>query len=104
MDRLTERQAEIWEEIGKASAFPKDHLFSSLSDFDYVHKQLRPIASEQGLRRFESLTVESMVSELIERTSENITLRRNLGLDGEMVFQDHTNLGDEGNAELYRAM
>ena len=43
---FTERQAEIWKEIGKASAFPIDHLFSSPSDFEYVHKQLRPVASD----------------------------------------------------------
>jgi len=101
---FAERQAATWQCIGESPTFSTDHMFSSPSDFEYVYKQLRPIASEQGLRRFESLTVESMVSELFKRLGQDETMKQILGLEGETIFQDHTNLGNEGNAELERAM
>ena len=45
-----------------------------------------------------------MVSDLVQRARGETMIKHVLGLDGEMEFQDHTNLGDEGNAEPAKAM
>ena len=45
-----------------------------------------------------------MLSELIQKASEDNAVKHSLGLDGEIEVQDHTNLGDDSNTNLARAM
>ncbi|KAK3045706.1 hypothetical protein LTR09_012740 [Extremus antarcticus] len=45
-----------------------------------------------------------MVSDLFRRARTDAGVRQELGLESEINFQDHTNLGDEGNVELAQTM
>ncbi|TKA75939.1 hypothetical protein B0A55_05880 [Friedmanniomyces simplex] len=48
--------------------------------------------------------VEKIVRDLYNRAIEDAAVKQGLGLDGEINFQDHTELGDVGNAELPQRM
>jgi len=97
-------QAAIWQRIGDDSHLSTRPWFPSRSDFRYVYERLRPISSESGLRQFEAQTVESMVRDLFQRFRDDTAATQRLEVDGEISFQDHTNLGDESNEELARHM
>ncbi|KAF6811218.1 hypothetical protein CPLU01_15154 [Colletotrichum plurivorum] len=55
---------------------------------------LSPISSEIGLRNFERDTVENTVQKLIDEAYKNPRLRDDLGLQGTVTFESHTNLGE----------
>ncbi|KAK3045739.1 hypothetical protein LTR09_012717 [Extremus antarcticus] len=97
-------QAAVWACIEESSEFATRRWFPSKDIFSYERDRLRAISSEPGLRRFEAATMENMVGDLLRRAREDVRVRQELGLDSEIHFQDHTNLGDEGNMELARTM
>ena len=93
---FSEYQATTWTKIGEHSTFSTDDLFTPPSGFEHYRKLLKPIESEQRLRFFSTLTVENMVTELVEMVNKESTLKDKFGLDGEVGFQSHLNVGDEG--------
>ncbi|KAK3046226.1 hypothetical protein LTR09_012274 [Extremus antarcticus] len=97
-------QAAVWARIGESSDFASRQWFPSRNDFAYVRDRLRPISSESQLRWFEALAIENMVVDLFQRAREDASVKQVLGVDSEINFQDHTNLGDDGNSELARMM
>ena len=97
-------QAAVWARVGERSEFATRQWFPSADNFAYVRERLHAISSEAELRRFEALATEDMVSDLFRRAREDARVKHELGVESEINFQDHTNLGDEGNSELARTM
>lgn len=97
-------QAAVWARVEENSEFASRRWFPSRDNFSYERERLRGISSESTLRRFEAVVTENMVGDLLRRAREDASVKQELGVDSEIDFQDHTNLGDEGNVELAQTM
>ena len=93
-------QEEIWDQISDDS-FCSRPMFPSSHQLDYVASVLKPINSEMELRHFERNTVENAVEILMKEAYNSRPLRKILGLQGTVVFESHTNLGDDDAYSKY---
>ncbi|KAF9878757.1 hypothetical protein CkaCkLH20_03657 [Colletotrichum karsti] len=93
-DDFATAQEGIWAQLPPGASFSSQPLFPSQHQLDYVTTLLGPISSEIGLRNFERDTVENMVQKLIDEAYKNPRLRDDLGLQGTVTFESHTNLGE----------
>ncbi|KAF9872599.1 hypothetical protein CkaCkLH20_09778 [Colletotrichum karsti] len=91
-DDFPTAQEGIWAQLPPGGSFSSQPLFPSQHQLDYVMSLIRPISSEIGLRNFERDTVENTVQKLIDEAYNNPQLRNDLGLQGTVTFESHTNL------------
>jgi hypothetical protein len=96
-DEFPSQQEEIWEKLWINKPFTSQRVFPSAHQLDYVHKYLDPISSELGLRHYARETVENPVRTLIEELLRDETLREQFQLQGAVMFESHTNLGEKPN-------
>ncbi|CEJ83111.1 hypothetical protein VHEMI03138 [[Torrubiella] hemipterigena] len=91
------KQEEVWERLSTSPQFYSEAAFPSKHQLAYVQSILQPISSEIGLRNFERDVVENAVQKLVERSYKDPVLRENLGLQGTVAFESHTNLTAPNN-------
>jgi hypothetical protein len=105
-DDFATKQEEIWDQLSTGYSFYSQPVFPSPHQLDYVASLISPISSEIGLRNFERDTVENAVQKLVNEAYGNVLLRSNLGLQGTVTFESHTNLGktDDSNSESIEHM
>jgi len=86
------RQAAIWADLMESDLVLERH-FTSLHTLDESGEAVRRrmMSSELDLNLFQRSTVEDPVSLIIERLSDNRTLRRTFGLQGSVKFENHAN-------------
>ncbi|KAH0430366.1 serine threonine protein kinase [Colletotrichum camelliae] len=97
-DDFATRQEEIWDQLSNSHSFSSRALFPSPHQLEYVMSLISPISSETGLRNFQRDTVENAVQKLIDEAYNNTQLRSNIGLQGTVTFESHTNLGQTDDA------
>ncbi|KAH0441700.1 serine threonine protein kinase [Colletotrichum camelliae] len=97
-DDFATRQEEIWDQLSTSHSFSSRALFPSPHQLEYVMSLISPISSETGLRNFQRDTVENAVQKLIDEAYNNTKLRSNIGLQGTVTFESHTNLGQSDDA------
>ncbi|KAJ2894395.1 hypothetical protein MKZ38_007561 [Zalerion maritima] len=93
-DNFAEKQEEVWNELATGQLFSSQAAFPSRHQLEYVKSLLKPISSELGLRDFERDVVENAVQKLVDMACTDQILRNNLGLQGTVTFESHTNLGE----------
>ncbi|KAH9203516.1 hypothetical protein DL95DRAFT_399263 [Leptodontidium sp. 2 PMI_412] len=99
-DDFPTQQEEVWQKISINPDFHSQRVYPSAHQLDYVQKYLDPITSELGLRHFARETVENPVRTLIEEIHGNEQLREQLQLRGTMMFESHTNLGQQSETSI----
>jgi hypothetical protein len=96
------QQEDIWEQLTptfrSCAAFPSSH------QLDYVREHLRPVSAESGLRYFACDTVENAVRTLIDEAYKDAQLRDTLGLQGRVVFESHTTIGQQSETSILEEM
>ncbi|WQF90407.1 Putative protein kinase [Colletotrichum destructivum] len=92
-DDFATAQEEVWAHF-LDQQFSSQPLFPSQHQLDYVMSLVSPISSEIGLRNYERDTVENAVKKLVDEAYNNLRLRTDLGLQGTVTFESHTNLGE----------
>ncbi|KAF4980715.1 hypothetical protein FZEAL_3330 [Fusarium zealandicum] len=88
-----EEQGKIWATLMSSPSFSDKAMFPSLTELGYVKARLDQVSSEMSLRISQRKVVEDAITELISKAHDDVTTRNALGLQGNVVFQDHTNLG-----------
>jgi hypothetical protein len=98
------KQEEIWDLLSADSPFSSEPAFASRHQLEYVKSVLRPISCEIGLRNFERDVVENAVQKLVDEVYDDLLLRSNLGLQGTITFESHTNLGNTAGDPITEPM
>ncbi|KAK4138392.1 hypothetical protein BT67DRAFT_437713 [Trichocladium antarcticum] len=93
-DGFPTEQEEIWNRVARSPAFCSQPVFPSQHQLEYVKSLLKPIGSEIGLRDFERDVVENAVQKLVGKVHHDPVLRSSLGVQGTVMFESHTNLGN----------
>ncbi|KAK8115619.1 hypothetical protein PG984_012121 [Apiospora sp. TS-2023a] len=93
------RQERIWERLSNGRSFHSQPSFPTTNQLAYVTSLLNPISSEAGLRDFERDTVENAVRKLFTEAYHDPQLRSDFGLQGNISFESHTNLGSDTLSE-----
>ncbi|KAL7789024.1 hypothetical protein V8C37DRAFT_386986 [Trichoderma ceciliae] len=93
-DDFAARQEEIWNDLSAGHLFHSRRDFPSQTQLDFLISHIGPISSEEGLRIFERFAVEAVVETLFARATADSQLSSNLGLQGTVRFESHTNLGE----------
>ncbi|KAK8851775.1 Reticulocyte-binding protein 2-like protein a [Apiospora arundinis] len=93
------RQERIWERLSNGRLFHSQPSFPTTNQLAYVTSLLSPISSEAGLRDFERDTVENAVRKLFTEAYHDPQLRSDFGLQGNISFESHTNLGRDTLSE-----
>ncbi|KKZ63844.1 hypothetical protein EMCG_01851 [[Emmonsia] crescens] len=78
----------------------KIYGFPSKHQLEYVVQFITPITSESDLRYYEREAVENQVRKIVDRITEDETLREAFGLRGSITFESHTNLGRAQESSL----
>ncbi|KAI3547767.1 hypothetical protein CABS03_15204 [Colletotrichum abscissum] len=97
-DDFATRQQEIWDQLSNSGTFASRPMFPSPHQLDYVMSLISPISSETGLRNFQRDTVENAVQKLVDEAYSDTQLRSDIGLQGTVTFESHTNLGQTDEA------
>ncbi|KAK1656902.1 hypothetical protein BDP55DRAFT_568421 [Colletotrichum godetiae] len=97
-DDFAASQEEIWDQLSNSRSFASRPVFPSPHQLDYVMSLISPISSETGLRNFQRDTVENAVQKLVGEAYSNTRLRSDIGLQGTVTFESHTNLGQTDEA------
>ncbi|KAK8118301.1 uncharacterized protein PG998_002927 [Apiospora kogelbergensis] len=92
------RQERIWERLSNGDLFPHQPSFPTTNQLAYVLSLINPISSEVGLRDYERDTVENAVRKLFTEAYHDPQLRSDFGLQGNISFESHTNLGSDALA------
>ncbi|KAH7418838.1 hypothetical protein BKA64DRAFT_565249 [Cadophora sp. MPI-SDFR-AT-0126] len=99
-DDFPTQQEGVWQKLSTNTDFHSQRVYPSAHQLDYVQKYLDPITSELGLRHYARETVENPVRTLIEEIHGNGQLREQLQLRGTMMFESHTNLGQQSQPSI----
>ncbi|KAF2216027.1 hypothetical protein CERZMDRAFT_15940, partial [Cercospora zeae-maydis SCOH1-5] len=91
---------ETWARIPDECSFITALQFPTRQVFEHVKEHLPRVSSEPSLQRFHSQAVDDMVKDMIARAAEDAEVRDALQLQYTVDMQDHSNIGDEGNAQL----
>ncbi|RYC55292.1 hypothetical protein CHU98_g10916 [Xylaria longipes] len=89
---FADEQRNVLNRLLSYDAFSSEPSFPSQHQLDYVQRYIVPIGSEAGLRYFARDTVENMVSTLVEHINKHEALRDQLGIQGIVTFDSHTNM------------
>ncbi|KAF4120925.1 hypothetical protein GMORB2_2411 [Geosmithia morbida] len=92
-DDFATEQEDIWDKLSTGQLLTSQSAFPSHHQLEYVRSVLKLINSEDGLRNFERDVVENSVHKLVYEASKDPLLRTNLGLEGIVTLESHTNLG-----------
>ncbi|KAJ8059754.1 hypothetical protein OCU04_011394 [Sclerotinia nivalis] len=103
-DDFPKLQEDIWEKLSSSAHFHSKRIFPSSHQLDLVRSFLDPISSETGLRHFARDTVENPVRTLIQEVYKDVQLREQLQLRGTMMFESHTNLGEDSKGSIEESM
>ncbi|KAI1839791.1 hypothetical protein JX266_013997 [Neoarthrinium moseri] len=95
-DDFAAGQEAIWERLTGGS-FSSQPVFPTSNQLAYVRSLIHSISSELGLRDFERDTVENAVRKLFGEAFRDPQIRSGLGLQGDISFESHTNLGGDVN-------
>ena len=91
------RQESVWARLSNGRDFHSRPSFPTTNQLAYVTSLLSPISSEIGLRDFERDSVENAVRKLFDEAYHDPQLRSEFGLQGNISFESHTNLGRSGD-------
>lgn len=97
-------QEKYWGKIAASAHFQNQRVYPSKHQLDYVQKYIDPINSELGLRHFARDTVENPVRTLLQEMHNDTKLRDQLQLDGTIMFESHTNLGNSSETTAEEAV
>ncbi|CAD6445219.1 3a3088d6-d303-4cf5-9faf-e19c685c9a19 [Sclerotinia trifoliorum] len=103
-DDFPKLQEDIWEKLSSSAHFHSKRIFPSSDQLDLIRSDLDPISSEIGLRSFACDTVERPVRRLIQEVYKDVQLREQLQLHGTMIFESHTNLGEDSEGSIEESM
>ncbi|KAM3413772.1 hypothetical protein BST61_g10456 [Cercospora zeina] len=91
---------ETWSKIPDQCSFTAALQFPTRQIFEHVREHLPQVSSEPSLQRFHGQAVDDMVKDMIARAAEDAEMRDALQLRYTVDTQDHSNIGEEGNAQL----
>ncbi|KAI3333812.1 hypothetical protein F4824DRAFT_490725 [Ustulina deusta] len=91
-DAFPTKQQEIWDQLSTSLQFSSERSFPSQHQMEYVMSLIEPMSREVRLRAFTRDTVKNAVKKLVDDVNTDPILRRNLGLQGNVTFESHTNL------------
>ena len=90
-DDFPRLQEKVWDKFNTEPVFIAQNLFPSNNQLEYVRGNIRPIYSEDSLRRFERDTVDNIVENIIDILTQDNTLRPKFRLEGRVTFEDRAN-------------
>ncbi|KAK7938135.1 uncharacterized protein PG986_015003 [Apiospora aurea] len=93
------RQERVWERLSNGRSFHSHPSFPTTNQLAYITSLLNPISSEVGLRDFKHNTVENAVRKLFTEAYHDPQLRSGFGMQGNISFESHTNLGHDTLSE-----
>ncbi|KKZ66964.1 hypothetical protein EMCG_07356 [[Emmonsia] crescens] len=99
-DDFFAKQEAFWRILNDHPLFLTKKQFPSKHQLEYVVQFITPITSESDLRYYEREAVENQVRKIVDRITEDETLREAFGLRGSITFESHTNLGRAQESSL----
>ncbi|EEQ92681.1 uncharacterized protein BDCG_07801 [Blastomyces dermatitidis ER-3] len=99
-DKFFARQEAVWRILNDHPLFLMKKQFPSKHQLEYVCKVLSPITAESDLRYYERETVENQVRNIVDRITEDVSLKEAFGLRGSITFDSHTNVGRPQESSL----
>ncbi|RSL88736.1 hypothetical protein CDV31_016008 [Fusarium ambrosium] len=103
-DTFPEEQGTIWDTLLASPSFSDNAIFPARVELRYVKDRLDDVTSEVSLRNSQVFVVEQPIKDLMRRAYNDEEMRRALGIDGQVIFQDHTNIDERSNSQdgIYR--
>lgn len=95
-NEFPQQQETVWEKLSHNALFTTQRVYPSAHQLEYVKRYLCLINSELGLRHHTRDTVENPVQTFIQEIYKIEPLREQLRLEGILMFESHTNVGDAG--------